>query len=347
MNTVFQHDPLRTPIAKAVLLLACTLGLSGMAHAQGAQGGQGVQISPEAAARIEKLSKAPFRWISMQSDAPRPTGSDGAPRRAATPAPAPAAPVRRPTEQARAPAPSANDKPVTPTQAAPREKVTAQEEAARKTVEVVDASLSEGNVLFRIADFSTAEMTPNGLIKMEQGTSISEKIITFSENSPSPVAANHFFDTAKKMVRVDYKVPASVGGFGGAGIRTFTPGDGIDLSSAVVGSEVKAFLILDLDVSVATTLKIILVGPKNNATGAFPYFKLPVVPGRKTYGLFLDDFITPAWAKNAPDIDTAMTNVMGIGVEYSRSDALGQGDQGSFWVGNIRISEAVTKSAVR
>jgi hypothetical protein len=80
-------------------------------------------------------------------------------------------------------------------------------------------------------------------------------------------------------------------------------------------------------------------GPKSNSDGAYPYFILPVEPGLRTYGLTLADFVLPPWSATASSISEALTNVIGVGVEYSRGDASGQGDKGTFWVGSVRFSD--------
>jgi hypothetical protein len=200
---------------------------------------------------------------------------------------------------------------------------------------------NQENVIYEFADFDDAEKFANGNLQAKNGSWIAADVNTFSQQRPNPVTANHILDKEKSLVRVNYDVPDTVGRYGGAGIIINSKGEGVNLEKMVDGKNVNGILVIEIDVTVATRLKISVQGPKSNSEGAYPYFILPVEPGVRTYGLVLEDFRTPAWSANAPSIQEALGNVKAVAVEYSRGDAFGQGDKGSFWVGEIRFSDVV------
>lgn len=274
----------------------------------------GAFIKPEAAARIEKLANDPFRWIILHGTAPKTTE-----------------PIKS----------SANQR---ATRTSTRTPVNQSSETsttnARSKQFASGALVSEGRVLRSVIDFASAKKMTDGSIEAIDGAFVEAKINTFSFNSPNPVSASLDFDTKRKLVRLDYGVPETVGLFGGAGIRINLVSEEVSLAKQLIqGDQVGGMLIAQIDVKFATRLKIFIIGHEDQLDGAYPYFILPVEPGLRTYGLLLEDAIQPEWSATAPDIAKVLQKVMGVGIEYSRGDALGQADHGSFWVGSIRFSQ--------
>jgi hypothetical protein len=308
----------------------------------GAQVAPGVKIDAEATARIEKASTDPFRWIILHSK-PRAAATPAAP-----PAPAPQIAVKPAPKPPRRN--TGNSKPE-PETARPADTVavvpniqsttpTAQPNiTATATINSDDSGVVEGDLIHEVIDFDVLKSSLGNTIEGTNGATTGA-LNTFSFNSPSPVKAALGFDNKRKLMRVDYDVPETVGQYGGAGFKVNIAGDGKSMGQLVKGDVVNGMLIIEVDSTVKTHLKIFVVGPNENTKGSYPFFRLPVEPGLRTYGLMLADFITPAWDASAPDIGQALGKVLGVGIEYSRGDAFGEGDKGTFWVGNIRFSNA-------
>jgi hypothetical protein len=358
-----------TSLVRTAAACLATLCAAHAANAQ-VQAPNRMVMDADTAARVEKLSTDPFRWIILHSKnaAPRPaTAAESAaqPQEPIRPkatlekksavnaakieaakrpvlvgrqavAVAESAPVGAKPATIGVPAPVAAYvppvAPVTLPAAAPAAQPAATENAG--------ASLQVGKVLADIMDFDGVSLAPNGAILASSGASVFGRPNTFSAKKPNPVLASLDLDKVKKMARLDYEVPESAGSFGGAGIRVGVAGDGIDLSQLVSASAVDGLLSIEVDVTVATTLKVILIGPTERPDGAYPSFRLPVEPGRRTYGLLLTDFATATWVSGAPDIAEVLKNLKGVGVEYTRSSGLSPTDTGVFWVGDIHINQA-------
>jgi hypothetical protein len=310
----------------------------------GAQVAPGVKIDAEATARIEKASTDPFRWIILHSK-PRATATPAAPP---TPAPqiavkpVPKPPRRntgnsKPEPETTRPADTVAAVPnIQPTTPAAQANTAA---TATATMSSDDSGVVEGDLIHEVIDFDVLKSSLGNTVEGTNGATTGA-LNTFSFNSPSPVKAALGFDNKRKLMRVDYDVPETVGQYGGAGFKVNIAGDGKSMGQLVKGNTVNGMMIIEVDSSVKTRLKIFIVGPNENAKGSYPFFRLPVEPGLRTYGLMLADFITPSWDASAPDISQALEKVLGVGVEYSRGDAIGEGDKGTFWVGNIRFSNA-------
>jgi hypothetical protein len=322
------------------ILTVCALCAAPLhVHAQAAGSTEvapGVSINAAAAAKIEKMSSDPFRWIILHANTVRtPAAAD-----TAVPGKPRAAPVRTAAPRTAPAKPSE-----TLAIATPRPQSTAQ--VTNPTIDVNEQGVSEGAVLHRVIDFSTAKLRDDGAIETTSGANVAARVNTYSAKSPNPVEASSSFDKARNLVRVDYSVPETVGSSGGAGVRINVEGDGVDLKQLVNGENVNGMLVIDIDASAATSLKIALLGPSEHPQGAYPYFRLPVEPGLRTYGLMLADFVQAPWSSTASDIATALTKVIGVEVEYSRGFAMGKADKGSFWVGNIRISNVQQVAAAK
>jgi hypothetical protein len=314
------------------MLAVCALWatpLQVQAQAGGTEVAPGVSINAAAAAKIEKMSSDPFRWIILHANTVRtPAAADTS---AATPSKPRAAPVRTAAPRTTPAKPSETLAIATPIpQPTTQVKIPA--------VDVNEQGVSEGAVLHKVIDFSTAKLRDDGAIETASGAFVGARVNTYSAKSPNPVEASSSFDKVRKLVRVDYSVPETVGSSGGAGVRINVEGEGVELKQLVNGENVSGMLVIDIDASAATSLKIALLGPVENPQGAYPYFRLPVEPGLRTYGLMLADFVQAPWSSTAADIATALTKVLAVEVEYSRGYALGKADKGTFWVGNIRIS---------
>lgn len=342
-----------------VALLATIHGVNAQDQLQAPKGftleqaTKGLNLDAEAAARVEKLSKDPFRWIILHSKTSRPKVSEVL-----------EPPVQSP-DQPRAKA--SVDKKVTAnlSKVLPPARVTAnvtQGTSGNKAANLVVASpvitpglppgspltgtedkgvgLQVGKVLADIIDFSDVKVKFGGTIEAVSGASVYGRPVIFSARSPNPVVASLSLDREKKMARLEYDVPEGAGSFGGAGIKVDLATDGLDLSQLVRGDITDGLLSIEIDVNVASTLKIILMGPQNRPDAAYPSFRLPVEPGKRTYGLLLADFAAATWALGAPTIAETLKNIMGVGVEYTRSSALSPADRGVFWVGDIQINQA-------
>jgi hypothetical protein len=274
--------------------------------------------------RLQRAVDAPFRWILLHSAAPRPRPTEPVadkPRpRAATPSKAAAVPVPLP------PAMLADR--VAPPSPPP-------------------APLAE--TVLDVIDMALARTQPSGVIEDPSGGYVQPLLRRYSTVSPNPVTASMQHEPERGLLRVDYTVPASVGAAGGTNVWLNLAGEGVDLRQLLPGGAGverpdgqaqpgDGLLEIELDVSAPTRLKVFIVGPTESPGGAYPYFILPVEPGLRRYGLLLSDFLQPAWASNAPDITLALSSALAVGVEYSRGDAGGLADQGSFWVGGVRFS---------
>jgi hypothetical protein len=198
-----------------------------------------------------------------------------------------------------------------------------------------------------VIDMDSAVVSPQGLISDPQGGGyVSPMLNRYSERKPNPTKSSMTLDSQAGLLRVDYKVPADVGAHGGTDIFLQLPDDGADLSALLVPASNDALetdlpppgsglLEIELDTTVFTRLKIALVGPQERPDGAYPYFILPVQPGRRIYGLWLADFRQAHWVKGAPDLNTALRRVLAVSVGYSRGEAQGVGDEGRFSVGQV------------
>jgi hypothetical protein len=341
-----------------ILMLGCVLPAIFFASNLVAQSAEEKTPDKEKILKLEKTADSPFRWILLNSKIKRNTT-----------APAELKPAEsKPVVAVTAPPPQTTRKPPTPVSKTAKGKSKETKVAAipLSTIESVvknppPAAISEDtklapvsvtpkaksrdanqeNIIYEFADFEDAEKFANGNLESKNGAWIGSEVNTFSQQRPNPVTASQVLDKVKNLVRVNYDVPDTVGRYGGAGIIVNSKGEGVNLEKMVDGKNVNGVLVIEIDVTVATRLKISVQGPKSNTEGAYPYFILPVEPGIRTYGLVLEDFRTPAWSANAPSIQEALGNVKAVGVEYSRGDAFGQGDKGSFWVGEIRFSDVV------
>jgi hypothetical protein len=306
-----------------------------------AQDAPGIKLDSDATARIEKASSDPFRWIILhtkpRANTPKPAQAAPAPAPQAAAKPAPKNTTRRnnqkPELEVGKPTETAQTQPATDT----------ANTIASSAVGNESASVMEGDLIHEVIDFDTVKSATGSNIEDHNGATTSG-LNTFSFNSPSPVKAALNFDDKRKLMRVDYDVPETVGQYGGAGFRVAVAEGGKSMGALVKGEKVDGMLVIEVDSSVKTHLKIFIAGPTESANGAFPFFRLPVEPGLRTYGLMLADFITPPWDAAAPTISQTLSKVLGVGVEYSRGDAVGEGDKGTFWVGNIRFSN--TKQVV-
>jgi hypothetical protein len=344
-------------IKKSILMLGSILPVIIMTSGVMAQTADDKGQEKDKILKLEKMADSPFRWILLNSKIKRNANTTAETK-----------PVESKPAVVAAPPPPQNRKPTAPVTktAKGKSKDTKLAAVPLSTIESViknppPAAVSENikliptpvapktksgdanqeNVIYEFADFENAEKFANGNLEAKNGSWIGADVNTFSQQRPNPVTASHILDKEKNLVRVNYDVPDTVGRYGGAGIIINSKGDGVNLEKMVDGKNVNGILVIEIDVTVATRLKISVQGPKSNTEGAYPYFILPVEPGSRTYGLVLADFRTPAWSANAPSIQEALGNVKAVAVEYSRGDAFGQGDKGSFWVGEIRFSDVV------
>ncbi len=310
------------------------------------------EMDAETAARMEKLSKDPFRWIILHSKTPTPKAKEAAEIAVqnAEPRVRPAVEIAKKlpeniakTEPAKRTAPAlaqpvAKTADMSPAVAKTSQSVTVA--PVTKAAADKDISLQVGKVVAEVMDFSDVKVKFNGTIEAASGASIFGRPITFSARNPNPVVASLSLDKDKKMARLEYDVPEAAGSFGGAGIKIDVAADGLDLSQLVGGEVVDGLLSMEVDTTVAMTLKVILMGPQQRSDAAYPSFRLPIEPGRRTYGLLLADFAAATWTLGAPGIAETLKNVIGVGVEYTRRSAFSPTDRGVFWVGDIQIHQA-------
>jgi hypothetical protein len=343
MTTTYNTFPQSAHCRLLGVLALCALWAAPLqVQAQAAGGTEvvpGVNINAAAAAKIEKMSSDPFRWIILHANTVRTPVAEPVPAATATSKPR-AAPARTTAPRTVSAKPAEALAIATP-------KPEPAPQANNPSIDVNEQGMSEGAVLHKVFDFGTAKLRDDGAIETASGAYVAARVNTYSAKSPNPVEASSSFDKARKLVRVDYSVPETVGSSGGAGVRINVEGDGVDLKQLVNGENVNGMLVIDIDASAATSLKIALLGPSEHPQGAYPYFRLPVEPGLRTYGLMLADFVQAPWSSTASDIATALTKVIGIEVEYSRGFAMGKADKGSFWVGNIRISNVQQVAAAK
>lgn len=324
--------------------------------------------------RAQKMAEQPFRWIILSSNIQRGRTTPTAPNAPSpttptttAPAPAPSAAPVAPPSPPRATSPSvarnvparrpdpapATVSPLSPSASKPTPSdtssssvPTASNASASGSVSVASMASEEDSgppprrVMLQVLDPATAERLPDGSYEDTSGSFVPAQPHHYSAQLPDPVLASLRLDGTRRLFRVDYNVPAAVGQSGGAGSRALLNGSGIALwPPANNGNLEDALLEVEVDASAPMRLKVFIVGPQARSDGAYPYFVLPVTPGLRTYGLYLADFVQPAWSSTAPDIREALQNVQGVGVEYSRGDALGKEDRGTFWFGAIRFSQ--------
>jgi hypothetical protein len=286
---------------------------------------KGTQPDVDAQERVKRQADSPFRFIIMNSKINRVAQATSEPPKEPTKKElAKSAPVK-PEARTAAKAPEVK------VPAAPV--VTAKTPASAQSVPVQD----EGKTVAEIFDIDNAKLMVDGSLGDSRGGFILPTVFTYSEKKPIPATAKFAYEPQIKKVRVDYKVPESVGYFGGAGVKVYAPGDGLDMSELVDGDKTSGLLVIELGSNVNNRLKIAVIGPKEQESIDYPFFILPVEKGVRTYGLELADFRQPPWSSTAPNIQQALKRMVGVSIEYARGNANGMADEASFFVGSVRI----------
>jgi hypothetical protein len=316
---------------------------------------------PEAIERAKRLAESPYRWIiladqikskrtgnSAETPANKGPASPTAPAARVPSAPSARASTRSappPQSSVNTTSPAIQVAPQVSTGSAP---VVANLNTATNTLTSttvpetkanVDSSVnSSEKVVFELFDTSEAKVLADGSIADSQGGFFLPTVFTYSETKPNPVKANFSYEDSNRLIRFSYDVPASVGYFGGAGVVAYAAADGKDLSGLIKNDRATGVVVLRLGAMVETRLKISIIGPKERNDSSYPFFILPLKPGLHTYGLELADFKQPPWVKDAPTIEEALRNVVGVSVEYARGNANGLVDKSEIRVGDIRFS---------